>query len=176
MRYLVISSSLAPSSRSRILARRAYAILQAGGHPSQWLDATDLQLPLCDGDSAWGHESAQQLKKAVTDADAIIMAMGVYNYGPSAVAKTLVELGGGAWQQKVVGLACAAGGARSYMAVMGLANSLMLDFRCIIVPRFAFATSGAFEGEDLVDADVSVRINELVSEVVRVTEALGARR
>jgi FMN reductase len=37
---------------------------------------------------------------------------------------------------KVVGFLCAAGGKSSYMSVMRLANSLMLDFRCLIIPHF----------------------------------------
>jgi FMN reductase len=149
--------------------------MQAGGHDARWLDAADLQLPLCDGDSAWGHESARRLKEAVEAADGIVIALGVYNFGPSAVAKTLVELGGGGWRDKVVGFACSAGGPRSYMAVMGLASSLMLDFRCLIVPRFVFAVGSAFDGDDLMDADVSVRVNELVDELVRITEAVRGR-
>ena len=32
----------------------------------------------------------------------------------------------------------------SYMSVMAYANSLMLDFRCVIIPRFVYATGSAF--------------------------------
>ena len=45
-------------------------------------------------------------------------------------------MAGRAFTGKPVGFVCAAGGRSSYMAVLGLANSLMLDFRCLIVPRF----------------------------------------
>ena len=76
--------------------------------------------------------------------DGIVVATPIYNYDASAAAKNLVELTGRAWQNKVVGFLCAAGGDGSYMSIMALANSLMLDFRCVIVPRFVYATGGAF--------------------------------
>jgi FMN reductase len=49
----------------------------------------------------------------------------------------------------------------SYMAHTGLANSLMLDFRCVIVPRFVYATGEAFRDGKLVDEGVQARMAEL---------------
>jgi NAD(P)H-dependent FMN reductase len=72
----------------------------------------------------------------VNSARAVIIATGIYNYDANAAVKNLVELTGDAWENKVVGFLCAAGGMSSYMSIMSLANSLMLDFRSIIVPRF----------------------------------------
>jgi FMN reductase len=61
------------------------------------------------------------------------------------------------------------------MAVMGLANSLMLDFRSVIVPRFVYATGDAFSAEHgLEDAQIRGRLEELGAQVVRVGRALGA--
>ncbi|MEY2550767.1 MAG: hypothetical protein QOG12_911, partial [Verrucomicrobiota bacterium] len=89
-----------------------------------------------------------------------------------AAAKNLVELTGSAWEEKVVGFLCAAGGMSSYMSVMAFANSLMLDFRSVIIPRFVYATGRAFEGDDLKDPQVGERIEELAGELVRFTKAL----
>jgi hypothetical protein len=60
----------------------------------------------------------------------------------------------------------------SYMSVMAYANSLMLDFRCVILPRFVFATSEAFDGDNIIDKKVSGRIETLADELVRFTTAL----
>ncbi len=49
----------------------------------------------------------------------------------------------------------------SYMSHMGLANSLMLDFRCVVVPRFVYATGDAFRDGRLVDEGVQSRMAEL---------------
>ncbi len=56
----------------------------------------------------------------------------------------MIELAGSAWEDKIVGFLCAAGGMSSYMSVMAYANSLMLDFRCVIIPRFVYATGDIF--------------------------------
>jgi hypothetical protein len=55
---------------------------------------------------------------------------------------------------------------------MAYANSLMLDFRCVIIPRFAFATSHAFDGEHISDKKIGERIKQVADELVRFTKAL----
>ena len=84
----------------------------------------------------------------------------------------MVELTGSAWEDKIVGFLCAAGGMNSYMSVMAFANSLMLDFRCMIIPRFVYATGDAFDGDELKDKKVAKRIEELAAEVIRFGQAL----
>src|ERR1043166_5008958 len=96
----------------------------------------------------------------------------VYYYDVAAAAKNLFELTGSAWEVKVVGVLCAGGGMSSYMSVMAFANSLMLDFRCVIIPRFVYATGRAFEGDDLKDKEVGERIEELADELMKFTKAL----
>ncbi|HEV3394230.1 MAG TPA: hypothetical protein VG103_12065, partial [Chthoniobacterales bacterium] len=60
----------------------------------------------------------------------------------------------------------------SYMAVMAYANSLMLDFRTVIIPRFVYATGDAFDGDKIADKKVVNRIERVADELVRFTEAL----
>jgi len=72
---------------------------------------------------------------------------------------------------------CVAGGRSSYMAVMNLANSLMLDFRCLIVPRFVYATGDDFENDQTEEMsigsdDVQARVAELVKTTVRLAQAI----
>jgi hypothetical protein len=55
---------------------------------------------------------------------------------------------------------------------MAYANSLMLDFRCVIIPRFVFATSDAFDGDNITDKKVTERIENVADELVRFTKAL----
>jgi hypothetical protein len=73
---------------------------------------------------------------------------------------------------KVVGFLVAAGGSGSYMSVMGVANSLMLDFRVTVIPRFVYATGGCFAGGRLEDCDIRERVENLVSESIRYGNAL----
>jgi FMN reductase len=57
----------------------------------------------------------------------------------------------------------------SFMSVMSLANSLMLDFRSVIVPRFVYATGEAFAGGRIASREVADRVAELA----RATARLG---
>jgi FMN reductase len=154
------------------MGRIAFGHLQKAKVDCEWLDISELNLPLCDADTCYTQPAAQKLNTAIEAADAILIATPVYNYDVSAAAKNMVELTGSSWEDKIVGFLCAAGGMNSYMSVMAFANSLMLDFRSVIIPRFVYATSDAFAGDELKDKRVGQRIEELATEVVRFGRAL----
>ncbi len=162
MSLLIISSSLNSDSNSRILAKEAERILRADGHDVTLLDLRDLPLPLCDGEKAYEHPNVLKADQFVSHATGIIIATPIYNYDVNAAVKNLIELTGDAWENKVVGFLCSAGGPGSFMSIMGLANSLMLDFRCVIVPRFVYALGNAFENDAITDAKISARLVECV--------------
>jgi FMN reductase len=164
--FLIISTSLNPQSRSRILAKTACEKLQGKGNVS-YLDLAEHNLPMCDGSSVYEVESVKKVAALVENAEAIILATPVYNYAAAASAKNLIELTGNAWEDKTVGFLCAAGGKTSYMSILGLANSLMLDFRCLIVPRFVYTDGLAFADGKLVDPEIEKRIEELVTAMLQ---------
>lgn len=140
----------------------------------QFIDLRDLDLPLCDGGAAYAHADVQTLNEAGNAADVILLAVPVYNFYANAAAKNVIELAGRSWTGKLVGFACAAGGHGSYMSVMSLANSLMLDFRCMIVPRFVYTTKQGFTEQGDVTPAIAERIEELCDEMLRVGKALAA--
>jgi FMN reductase len=166
--YLVISCSLNPDSNSRKMAREAFAQLESKTE-SEWIDLREFQLPMCDGDAAYGHENVVILSQKIQNAKCIILAVPIYNFDVNAAAKNLVELTGRAWTEKVVGFLCAAGGKSSYMSVMGIANSLMLDFRCLIIPKFVYADGSSFDDEGICDQSVKERIAELAKGSINLT-------
>ncbi len=170
--YLVISCSLRPTSRSRILARRAYECLTTAGHEAELIDLVDHPLPLCDGNTSYDAEHVAKLDALIRNAQGVLIGTPVYNYDASAATKNLIELTGQAWTNKVVGFLCAAGGSGSYMSIMGLANSLMLDFRCLVIPRFVYATKEAFTEGGVSDSQVDDRIQELAETLTRLSKAM----
>ena len=169
---LVSSSSLHPDSRSRSLAQACMERLSTIGETAEVFDLAEKPLPLCDGSTAYGDPFVQELTALIQQADAVLLASPVYNYDVNAVAKNAIELTGRAWTGKVVGIMLAAGGQGSYMSGMGVANSLMLDFRCIIVPRFIYATGESFEGSRLADENIQQRVEQLVADTLRIAQAL----
>ncbi|HEY9776931.1 MAG TPA: NAD(P)H-dependent oxidoreductase [Planktothrix sp.] len=170
MSFVVISSSLNPGSRSNILAREAFRQLSEN-HKTEWIDLREYELPLCDGNAAYGHPNVKELGKKLAEATCILLAVPIYNFDCGAAAKNLIELTGRSWEDKTVGFLCAAGGRSSYMSIMSVANSLMLDFRCLIIPRFVYADGSAFEGGAITDPEIRLRVEQLVESAVRLNGA-----
>jgi FMN reductase len=172
MRYLVISCSLNPDSRSRILARMVHRHLAPRPGAAEYVDLQDYNLPLSDAGACYSHPHVIELTPKVRAAKGIIVATAIYNYDVNSATKNLLELTGKAWDGKVVGFICAAGGHGSYMSVMPFANSLMLDYHCHIIPRFVYAAPAHIDESTFGDEALNRRIEELAAETQRVTEAL----
>jgi FMN reductase len=160
--YLVISTSLRPGSLSRMLGQ--FLAKELGG---EHLDLREYPLPMCDGVAAYADPNVEKLRARIAAARVIFLSVPIYNYDANAAAKNLVELTGGAWADKIVGFACAAGGMSSYMSLIGLANSLMLDFRCVILPRFVYATGDDFDAGKITSAEIKKRLKQLADSARR---------
>jgi FMN reductase len=167
--YLVISASLRSKSVSRVMAEHLSATYTKLGAANQLLDLREFPLPLCDGEAAYGHANLPLLAAPLQAARVILLATPIYNYDANAAVKNLIELTGKIWENKIVGFLCAAGGPSSYMSVMALANSLMLDFRCLVIPRFVYA-----HGEDFVDGKPSAKLAGRIDQLAE--ESLTIRR
>ena len=70
-----------------------------------------------------------------------------------------------------MGFICAAGGKGSYMSPMSFMNSLMLDSRCIIIPRFVYADKTCFSNEEITK-ETKDRIEALVNKSIHLSKAL----
>jgi len=172
-RLAIVSCSLNPNSRSRLLARRAHGLLAAHGADADWIDLAQTPLPQCDGAACYSEDNARIVKERLRLARGILIAAPIYNFDVSSATKNLIELTGrDVWTGKVAGFLCAAGGQRSYMSIMALANSLMLDFRTVIIPRFVYASGCDFTDDQITGQEVLNRIDGLTTDLVRFTNAL----
>lgn len=172
MKILLISTSLNARSRSRVLAVRAQEFCAAAGAETSLVDLQELSLPLSGTEGSYDHAEAVALAERIREADAVLVATPIYNYDTNAACKNVIELTGDAWENKVVGFLCAAGGHGSFMSIMSLANSLMLDFRCVIVPRFVYVTGSAVRDGAIADPEIETRVERLCSETMRIARAL----
>lgn len=166
---LILSASLGPESNSRLLALAAARALETDGVPAELVDLREHPLPLCDGDAAYSDPGVAPLRSKIAASAAIIIATPIYNYDVNSALKNVIELTGKAWENKPVAFMCAAGGKSSYMAIMAVANSLMLDFRCLIVPRFVYATSADFADGQIANPEQLRRVGQLARAAVRLT-------
>lgn len=160
-RVLIIASSMSGKSRSQRMARIALAKFAARGVEATLLDLREHPLPFGGSSAGWSDPNVGTVKAMTTAATHVLFAVPVYNYDVNAVAKNFIELmGADAMDGKTVGFVCSAGGAGSYMALMPFANSLMLDFRCWVAPRFLYVSKD-FEGEQL-PPELDARMDELL--------------
>ena len=169
MSYLVISTSLREGSRSKIMAKALNETL----NEVEFFDLQENPLPMCDGDKCYDLPEVINFRKKVKNAKGIIMAIPIYNFNVSSGAKNIIELGGKMLYNKVFGFICAAGGKSSYMSVMSFANSLMIDYRCFIIPKFVYALKSDFIENEITNLDIKERINELGNDLIRISNALS---
>lgn len=174
MKVALVSSSLNPGSRSRLMALSVKGMLEALGEVEvDLIDLQELELPLCDGGSAYGDPNVVELNQRLEAADAYVLATPIYNFDSNAALKNLIELGGRKMENKLVGFICAAGGAMSYMSIMAVANSLMLDFRTIVLPRFVYAAPDDWEGDEL-KSPVTERLKQFADAFASLGKKLSA--
>jgi len=160
--HLIVSCSLNKNSKSKILANYASTLYN---QEIKFLDLQTMDLPFCDGDSCYDNPKVKELSQLVKESKSIIIASPIYMYDLNAAAKNFMELTGRAWTKKVVGFICAAGGKGSYMSVTSYMNSLMLDFRCIVVPRFVYTDGSGFDENYNIKSNIKERIEELVDQI-----------
>ena len=166
--YLIISTSLRTASLSRVMAQALQKDYEQLGVSARLVDLREYVLPLCDGEAAYAHPHVATLSGWIEAARVIVIATAVYNYDANAAAKNMIELTGDSWENKIVGFLCAAGGNSSYMSIMSLANSLMLDFRCLIVPRFVYATGSEFGPGPAPGEKLAPRIQQLAEASMKI--------
>jgi FMN reductase len=113
----------------------------------------------------------------VRAADLIAMCFPVYNYQPNAAAKNFVEVTNDAWKDKVVTFVANAGGDRSFLAPLPLANALMVDHRCVIVPQFLYLPPTAFDaaGKVALDGLTAELFDQQIAAAIRLARAWASR-
>lgn len=162
----IIATSLDEESKSQILATFFETHLNKEGVSCERIDLRKLNLPMAGASGSWSSPDTAALKQAAERASHIVFAVPIYCYDVNAVAKNVIELIGRSLTQKVVGFICSAGGANSYMSVMGFANHLMLDFRSIIVPRFLYVNSKtSWQNDGSLNPDVEERLKRLLEDL-----------
>ncbi|MBS0185801.1 MAG: NAD(P)H-dependent oxidoreductase [Proteobacteria bacterium] len=180
--FVVISSSLSPTSKSAILAQQAVTFLKNEENYVDFIDLRTFSLPLCNGlnNSSYDHPSVKEIHDRILKADGIILASPIHNFAIAASCKNLLELtntpyrdklSGKAWSEKVVGFIGQSGSPRSLLAPLSFFGSLMFDARTTIVPHFVMSSAEDFEG-DIPSPSILNRVQKLTQETRRYTQAL----
>jgi NAD(P)H-dependent FMN reductase len=164
---LIVSTALRAGSKTRVVADGLRDACAAAGAVASVLDLATTPMPLCDGAACYQDAGVIAATAQVRAARAVVLCFPVYNHQANAAAKNFVEVTNAGWDGKVVGLVANGGTDRSYLAPLSTANSLMVDHRCLVVPRFVFVTPGNFEANGRLPAggEIALRLGELAREI-----------
>ena len=171
MSFLIVATALRPGNKTALVAQALGAACAAQGIEAELLDLSASPLPLCDGSVCFQNPCVLAATAQVRSAAAVILCFPVYNHQANAAAKNFVEVTNDGWKGKVVGLVASGGTDRSYLAPLSLANSLMVDHRCVIVPRFVFVTPANFaaDGTLAADGETACRLADLSRDVAHLS-------
>lgn len=174
MNLLIVSTNLRPESRTLAVARQAADVAAAHGLAPQVFDMATDELPPCDGASCYADPRVIEATAQVASAAAVWFCSPVYNYQLNSAAKQFVELTNSAWPDKIVACVATAGGRSSFTAWLPLANSLLVDHHCHLVPRHVYLTPDSFEASVRVNASTLERMDDLAAQTARLVRGLAA--
>ncbi len=178
----VVSSSLDPESRSAVIAELCLEKLERGA-TTTFIDLRETVLARFDNHAVYETPEYAELHGQIARADGLLLCTPIYNWSVSAELKKLIEATGstppdgskrGAWFDKVVTFAGAAGLPHSYMAFGGLANTLMLDFKCVVNPYHIYVHNRHWQEGELTD-EAHARIDKTLRVMLELTTLLQAR-
>ena len=173
MKTIIFSTTHHKSSKTDVIAAYLEKNLLNQGCEADYIHIGDLSLPQCDGYNCYKNQAVIDLQKKVEQAHSFIICSPIYNYDLNAIAKNLIELCGQGFKDKVIGLAVNAGGQNSFMAPLSFINSLLIDFRCIILPRYVYVTNTAFDTNNtIVDTTIKERLDALATSITSITKKL----
>lgn len=124
-----------------------------------------------------------ELHKLTAAADGLIFASPVYNWGLCAELKKFIECIGstpedgsrkGAFFDKVLTFVVSAGLPHSYMAYASIANSMMMDFKCVVNPYVAYIHNRHWKEDVLVD-EAKSRLEKSMMVMAEMTDLLAKR-
>ena len=179
---LIVSASLDPESRSERIARRYCEALVVRGVASTFVTLKDYAIPDFDNPSELPPD-CQILHRMVLDAEAVVLAGPIYNWGSSAELKRFIEFVGttppdgtrrGAFFDKIVTFIASAGLPHGYMGFAPTMASMILDFKCIINPYYVFVHNQHWDA-GRIDDDASRRIERSADVLVALMRALRGR-
>ncbi len=183
LRISVISSSLDPQSRSKVIAKLCLDKLKRMGVDTALIDLQSVNLARFDNATIYTTPEYAELHGAVARADGLILCTPIYNWSVSAELKKLIEATGstppdgskrGAWFDKVLTFAGAGGLPHSYMAFGALANTMMLDFKCVINPYHIYVHNRHWTAAGL-SSEAHARIDKTLSVMLELTTLLKNR-
>ncbi len=173
MGIIVISANLSEYSSTKTAAELLYKEIMHYDSTASFMCMSEFKIPICDGRDSFSDPVVPALNEQLNSATGFVFATPIYNYTINSTLKSLIEHCGQAFKNKPIGFLCTAGGEKSYMSLMPTINSMMLDFRCIVLPRFLYITSSNFNADKTItDPDILKRMKQFANHIHELTTCL----
>ena len=114
----------------------------------------------------------KNLSIKVEETDNIIIGMGVHCYSINDALKIILDNCFDKANSKFFGIACAAGGEKSYLSTQHLTQICMNEWRMIQLPRIVYATGKDFQEDRLANKDVMKRLDIFTEEFYNIGSKL----
>ncbi len=161
----IVSSSQAENSRSRLAARYAEESLKAANVNVDFIDLADydiLTYPKSNDDA-----TLKTLVERFNAADGWVLAVPVYNWGPSGTLLNFLHYTlGGVQRYRPFIIIGAAGGMRATLALDGLARTMVYEISAVQVGPALLGTAKE------IDRDAGLVQTEMQKRIQRATHAL----
>lgn len=172
MRILTVNCTINESKTFR-LATTVHTEIITHNESATFASLSKTPIPICNGSDSFSNHHVQTLHTMIQQASGIVLASPIYNYSINSGLKSLIEHCGQAFQKKPIGFLCTAGAEKSYMSLLPTMTSMMLDFRCIIYPRFVYVSAASFAPDGSIIHSESVdRIKAFATEFTQFTHRL----
>jgi len=171
MKILIFACSLNPKSKSFELADFTNKYLINKNTDVELIDLRNTPLPFCDGASCYKDEKVWAIQEKIKSANVVLFSFPIYNYEINAAGKNLIDIAGNSFLNKTIGFMAAAGGESSYMSILPTINSIMLQNRAIIIPRFVYTSYKAFDKNGKLSSDeIKTRLKQLADQSIEIAK------
>lgn len=146
---------------------------------AEMLDLRQYDVQFCDGrDPALYNADTKKVVQAVSQADFYLIGTPVFNGSIPAPLKNVFDLVPPAvFRHKVMGFAANGGTYQHFLMIENQIKPIAGYFRAYTAPGYVYAHTSHFNQEnEIIDAEVLERIDELADELVRMQRSLGKVR
>lgn len=163
----LIQGSLNADSKTALLLDEIIKILKEKSIKYDLIDLRKIKLEFCDGRKLEQYNSElQNAYKLMEESKGYIIGMPVYCYSVSGPLKNFLDITCGTMEKKFVGIACAAGGAMSYLASADLMKILSYEVHAISVQPTVYASGGDFKDGKIVNEKILYKAKDMVERLM----------
>lgn len=138
----------------------------------QLIDLAEYEVQLSDGRHYMTYEGDTDFViKSMMAADAFIIGTPIFQASIPAALKNIFDLlPSDAFEDKVVSLFVTAGSQRHYLVAEQQLKPILTYMKAEVLHNYVFIDKQAFHNEEIIDPDVSFRLNRLFQETLKAIE------